>query len=302
METLRDDDLPGFWRAADRASLIGQQWTLRLTIIRIFGLLLAASGGMFVALLEESVVIPAVMVIGFVVALAAEIIAWVSHPERDWYSGRALAESAKTLAWRFAVAGEPFSSNMSDTEAERILETRLDEVSREARDRVTVEPEGAVVTRGMKMIRGLTFHERRNIYVNGRLDEQHTWYVKKAKSSRIHATAWRIALIVAEILALVLAIFQTIQPWSLNTAGLAATVIAAASSWIAMKQYSTLASAYSVTATELALLKRRVMSADEKMWSNVVDDAEEAISREHTLWLASRTGKAPISPLRSHRD
>lgn len=170
----------------------------------------------------------------------------------------------------------------------------MDEVSREARDRVTVEPEGAVVTPGMKALRGLPFHDRRSAYLSGRLDHQHTWYVEKAKSCRRHATGWRVALIVGEVIAVTLAIFQVVQPWSLSIAGLAATLIGCASAWVAVKQYSTLASAYSVTATELALLKPRVQGAGEGAWAEVVDDAEEAISREHTLWLASRTGKAPV--------
>jgi len=29
-------------------------------------------------------------------------------------------------------------------------------------------------------------------------------------------------------------------------------------------------------------------------WSLQAADAEEALSREHTLWLASRTGRAPV--------
>lgn len=292
--TLSDADLPGFWRAADAASLVGQRQALWLTRARIAGLVLAATGGMFLALPERPVIAAIGAVVGFVVALAAEVVSWVVQPERDWYSGRALAESAKTLAWRFAVGGEPFSSGVGEPEAERILGDRLDEVSREARDRVTVEPGGAVVTPTMKAMRDLSFQDRRSAYVSGRLEDQHTWYAGKARACRRQATGWRVALIVGEIIAVTLAILQAVNPWSLSIAGLAATVIGCASAWVAVKQYSTLASAYSVTATELALLKPRVQSAGEDHWAEAVDDAEEAISREHTLWLASRTGKAPV--------
>lgn len=256
--------------------------------------MLAAASGAVLALPERPEAAAWGAVVGFVVALVAEIVSWVVQPERDWYSGRALAESAKTLAWRFAVSGDPFPATISNAEAERVLGERLDEVSREARDRVTVEPEGAVVTDGMRRLRDSTFTERRSAYVSGRLDDQHGWYVKNAKSSRRHATAWRIALIAGEVIAAVLAILQVVEPWSLSIAGLAATLIGCASAWVAVKQYSTLASAYSVTATELALLKPRVESAPDEHWAQAVDDAEEAISREHTLWLASRTGKAPV--------
>ena len=292
--TLSDGDLPGFWHAADTASLVGQKQMLWLTRARIAGLLTAATSGMFLALPERLVVVAIGAVAGFLVAFAAEVLSWVLQPERDWYSGRALAESTKTLAWRFAVGGEPFSSEGEEVEAERILGDRLEEVSREARDRVTVEPEGAVVTPGMKMLRGLSFHDRRSAYLSGRLDDQHAWYAGKAKSCRRHATGSRVTLIVGEVVAVTLAIFQVVHPWSLSVAGLASTLIGCVSAWVAVKQYSTLASAYSVTATELALLRPRVQDAGEDQWADVVDDAEEAISREHTLWLASRTGKAPV--------
>lgn len=297
-QSLTNQDLPGFWLAADTASLAGQRQALWLTRGRIAGLVLAAISGMFLALPERPEIAAVGAVVGFVLALVSEIMAWVLQPERDWYSGRALAESAKTLAWRFAVTGDPFATTAGDLEAEQILGSRLDEVSREARDRIIVEPEGALITPAMKALRNLPFHERQRVYVSGRLEDQQAWYARKAKSCRRHATGWRVVLVVGEVVAVTLSILQIVHPWSLSGAGLAATLIGCASGWVAMKQYSTLASAYSVAATELALLKPRVESASEDQWGEVVDDAEEAISREHTLWLASRTGKAPIRPSR----
>ena len=97
-------------------------------------------------------------------------------------------------------------------------------------------------------------------------------------------------------MAVTLAVVQLTVSFPVSVAGLAATLIGCASAWVAVKQYSTHASAYSVTATELALLAPKVEVATEDAWDQVVDDAEEAISREHTLWLASRTGKTPIKP------
>lgn len=293
-DSLRDQDMPGFWRAADAASLEGQARTLGLTRLRIGGLIVAAASGVILSLPDRPALAAIGVVIGFTMALVAEVVAWVLQPERDWYSGRALAESTKTLAWRFAVAGNPVPVDMEQREAERVLAERLDEVSREARDRVTVEPDGAVVTPTMRTLRDLTFEQRRAAYVVGRLDDQHAWYAAKARFNRNRATFWRAALITGEVLAVILAILQVFQPWPLSFAGIAATLIACASSWIAVKQHSMLASAYSVTATELALLRQRVAIADRSEWGQIVDDAEEAISREHTLWLASRTGKAPI--------
>ena len=80
----------------------------------------------------------------------------------------------------------------------------------------------------------------------------------------------------------------------INIAGLLSTIVGCASTWIAVKQFSNLASAYSITASELAILKSKIEDiTDPDKWAIEVDDAEEAISREHTLWLASRIGRIP---------
>lgn len=291
--TLGEGDLPGFWRAADTASLAGQGQALRLTRLRIFGLVIAAACGMLSPLFPQPTWVSVVAVLAFIVVLAVEVVSWVQQPERDWYSGRALAESAKTLAWRFSVCGAPFGPDLGFDAAERILAVRLDEVSREARDRVTVGPGGAVTTERMRALRSLPFDERRASYVEGRVVDQHEWYSRKARENRTSATRWRLVLIAGEIAAVVLAIVQALQPLPVAIAGFAATLIGCAGAWVAVKQYSNLASAYSVTATELALLKPQVEAATAEQWADVVDDAEEAISREHTLWLASRTGRSP---------
>lgn len=295
---LQADSLPGFWRAADEASKVGQRRTLLLARGRIIGLVLAASTSLFLTPFPDVRAVPVIAAVGFAVVLASEVIAWVIQPERDWYSGRALAESTKTLAWRFAVAGAPFSRDMSEISAAELLASRVDEISQEARDRVVVKSRGAVTTPGMQKLRRLSFLERKQAYLVGRIDDQHEWYFGKAISCRKKATSWRVALITGQIAAITLAVAQLAVKLPLNFAGLGSTLIGCAGAWVAVKQYSSLASAYSVTATELALVRLKVEGSDEESWAQIVDDSEEAISREHTLWLASRVGKSPANPTR----
>lgn len=64
-----------------------------------------------------------------------------------------------------------------------------------------------------------------------------------------------------------------------------ATIVA----WTQTKQYRTLATAYTVTALELASVQSKITNQfNESEWAKFVNDAEEAFSREHTLWKASR--------------
>ena len=65
---------------------------------------------------------------------------------------------------------------------------------------------------------------------------------------------------------------------------------AVAVAWLSLKQHSSLSSAYAIAARELNLVHEQVRTAQtEAEWALRVNDAEEAISREHTMWRASRT-------------
>ena len=70
-------------------------------------------------------------------------------------------------------------------------------------------------------------------------------------------------------------------------------MITAGTAWVAVKQFSPLASAYAVATKELGIQASRLLTVDEKDWPLLAADAEEAISREHTTWLASRIGHFP---------
>ena len=72
--------------------------------------------------------------------------------------------------------------------------------------------------------------------------------------------------------------------------GLASAVVAGGAAWVQAKQHQTLATAYAVTSQELSTISGQVdWASTEQEWAHFVDQAEEAISREHTLWRASRS-------------
>lgn len=162
MTSLAHEDLPGFWREVDRASLAGQRRALRLARVRLGGLILAALGGVLTWTVGGVNLAALLIALGFAAALTVEIVSWVAQPERDCYSGRALAESAKTLAWRYAVCADHFPEGMPANEARALLTQRVDEVSREARDRVTVHPGQTVVTEAMECLRKSAFEDRKS--------------------------------------------------------------------------------------------------------------------------------------------
>lgn len=290
--SFADTDLPGVWKNADEESKRGQQWTLRLTWLKVGAGTLAALGGALSWTLGRVDIAAWVVLIGFLVALSSELAMWATQPERLWYEGRAVAESAKTLAWRYAIGADPFPLDMPRSEAEANFRERMSSVADQVADRVVFEAEQPVLTPAMDALRSKSFSVRRDAYLEFRTREQRSWYARKARFNRRQATGWRVALILAEVVAVVLAAGRVFGGWPIDLAGLLATLIAAGTAWVAVKQFSPLASAYAVAAKELGVQASKLSSVAEADWQLVAADAEEAISREHTTWLASRTGRA----------
>lgn len=294
--TLTDDDLPGAWRSADDESRRGQQQTLWFTGGKVGGGLLAAIGGAFSWQTGRIDISAWVILSGFILALTFEILSWVSHCERSWYQGRAVAESVKTLAWRYAVCADPFPSSMASAEAEERLRERISAVTREVSEHILFDIDNPTTTIQMNFLRDCSFATRRNAYISGRTREQKSWYAAKAHFNRRRTYIWRGILAFFEAIAIGLAFSRLAGGWAVDFAGLLASFIAAGTAWVAVKQFSPLASAYSVATNELALQEDKLKAVSEEDWPLVAADAEEAISREHTTWLASRIGTFPNFP------
>lgn len=290
MTTLANQDLPGFFKDADVASTRGQSATLAWSRLRLSGALIAALGGALSWQVGKIQIWGCVALAGFAAAFVAEICLIILQPERDWYSGRALAESAKTLAWRFAVIADPFLPELDVSSARRLMRERLALVADKGRDRITLRSGQHDVTDPMLELRTSSFETRKATYLSCRIDNQISWYSRNAEINRRRALRWRVSLIIGEVIAIVLAAGRAFGVWDIDFSGILAAAVASGAAWLGLKQHSALASAYSVAASELSLSRENLALLSEEDWPFAVADAEEAISREHTMWLASRTG------------
>ncbi|MDN3250503.1 DUF4231 domain-containing protein [Streptomyces sp. ZSW22] len=280
---LRDDDLPVVFRSSDSASLGGQRNYIRGTKLR---LTLAVAAAVCGALDQRAAVVGLVVV--FVLTICAEVWLLTERPEQSWYDGRALAESTKTLAWRFAVGGAPFPADLPRPDAHRRFQRRLGELLREA-PVSSLAPVGSIaVTDAMNTLRSRSFADRKEAYLRHRIEDQQRWYTAKAASNVRNARRWRFVLIGVEGLGLTAAVLRLLELFTFDLAGILAAVLGAGSAWLAVRQHETLGRAYTFAATELSVIHERLTHADEEVWAGEVSDAEEAISREHTMWRASR--------------
>ena len=76
---------------------------------------------------------------------------------------------------------------------------------------------------------------------------------------------------------------------SINTSAIFAAAAASAIAWLQLKRHQELTNSYGLAAQELGLIaeQSRGITEPEKL-SAFILDAENAISREHTLWKARR--------------
>ncbi|WP_162606125.1 DUF4231 domain-containing protein [Jiangella aurantiaca] len=282
-----DIELPGLFHAADAASRKAQKSYLALSATRLVSLLAAATFGAIGTTLDSNPFAWAILGC-FTLAAIAEILLITLQPERDWYSGRALAESIKTLAWRYSVGAEPFEPSLSSTAAASLLRARITEVVSKGKDRLDLDPRPAAVTDSMKALRSSELEIQRATYVKFRTQDQKQWYSNKGSASARWARRWRYLLLAGEITAVAAAGAAIGSEDPIDFAGLIAAIVASGAAWLVLKQYSQLASAYRIAAVELALQEDALRDVEAEDWSQAVANAEEAISREHTMWLASR--------------
>jgi hypothetical protein len=296
---VSEPSLPPLHDAASESSLSAQQRFLWATRLQLSSLLVAAFGGVLTLKHGDREIGPLVALAGFVVALAIRAFLLATQPAKAWYQGRAAAESVKTLAWRYAVGGHPFVAGMSQHDADQLFIERCRQILNDLSTLDVGTSGESQITDGMRALRAESLERRKAVYSHDRLEDQRSWYSDKANWNRKRRDGWQIALLGFEVAGVVAAIARAAGSLHVNVLGLAAACAAAATAWLQTRQHEQLATAYALTAQELANVKGLVTHQpddDDETWAVFVQDAEEAISREHTMWRASRGVRLPNPP------
>lgn len=290
---ITDDDLPSLFRSADKASKEAQGKYLRLIKSDLFFLIAGAilssvsidnqTTNMWIAILGAILISVSV-----ILTLLLKIFTY----EKEWYGGRAIAESTKTLAWRYIMCAEPFKCEVESKEIDGKFLDALGAIFEERKElawKLDFDKEQQITNR-MRELRKLSTKERIDVYSRERINDQKGWYGNKSKENRSSQGKWFWAIIVSQIAAVISSILMIVWHTSpINPTGIIAAMTAAFFSWIQVKSHQGLAQSYAVAAYELGLVADRIqyVKTDEDV-SQFVSDAENAISREHTLWAARR--------------
>lgn len=281
-------NLPSLFTATDEYSQKWQKRFLRAQKAQLSFLILAAIGGSTSWVLSQDFKLSAfITMIALVCAVSIKLYLIANTPEKKWYNGRAAAESIKTLSWEYVSGATPFEKTKSKTVVEQLFLSRVGEIL--ATVPTLDQPSIGLrqLTKSMKDERKKSFTNRKSYYITNRIEDQITWYSNKSSFNSRRSSVWSFVLLSLEVIAIVLATLRFAGIIELDLAGVTATIVAAGISWIQSKQYETLSQSYSVTAQELARVGSLLETTNERDWPTSVEQAEEAISREHTLWLAS---------------
>ena len=284
---------PALFRSADDASNKKQKTYLRL-IGAEYAILLLAS-----VLSDSAFKGPTFYLLyAFVFVLAVVLLLtrnlW--KLQQDWYRCRALAESVKTLTWRYIMRAAPFADGLSlqDARAEfRNQLYRTFDANRATADKI--DPNWSAddqITAEMDHTRAFSLDERKKYYTAHRLNDQRTWYMRKAGENNRSARNWVIAAVAAYVLAFALVLARIKFPDWEYFSGIGPIIVFASSviGWMQVKKFNELAAAYTVTAHEIGLIKPKLDSVGtENDFSDFINDAELAFSREHTLWIARQS-------------
>jgi hypothetical protein len=147
------------------------------------------------------------------------------------------------------------------------------------------------ITEAMEDVRMISRADRMAYYLSHRVDEQRSWYKRKSTTNRDSARRWiwvsGAAYVLAAGMVLTRIAFPDWKYWPIEP-----LIVVAASivGWMQIKKFNELAAAYTVAAHEIGLIRPKAdVVTNEKQFSEFVNDAEKAFSREHTLWIARQS-------------
>ncbi len=278
---------PALYNDADAASANAQKEYLRL-IKGEYALLFVAA--ILTMQTFNSVPFYIFYALIFIVSLVLMLLRTLKRPDQDWYKCRALAESIKTATWRYAMRAEPFDDARTQ-DARRDFRSLLKEIfdaNQHIGARISgLNPDGQQMTPSMDQIRDKGLEDRCKIYLDSRIRDQRTWYRNKSKSNKKIMNFWIGVCVVVYLAAAASVLYRISDPVTVLPIEPLIVVASSIVGWMQIKKFSELSSAYALTAHEIGIIEGRMVDMiDDEKFSQFVNEAELAFSREHTQWVA----------------
>jgi hypothetical protein len=285
---MKESDFPGIYQAADTLSGNAQAHFFTALVLNLLSLVLAAMVSVVNYPHWISAVVQAVLLAG---AMASSVYLALVRPERLWYSGRAVAESIKTLVWRYVSRAEPFHE--ADDVSKQLLLEKLKQVVKQNKaisDKLITHLKEKQISDMMVQLRSGSFDERRNTYIQHRINDQLAWYEKKATFNKRASSRFFATLVLINAIALLCALIKIANvQYQYFPTDILIAIAASLLTWMQAKRFSELSASYALTANEIGIVREQADDlVSDGALSSFVGDAENAFSREHTQWVARK--------------
>jgi len=188
---VSEESFPGLYRSADSTSLKAQREYFFGLFFYLSLLITAAFTSFFWPETVEGALVSAML---FLITLGILIFLRVKRPDDVWYNGRAVAESVKTISWRWMMRADPYldCKNINDAKKQFIEDLKnILEQNRGLSHSLT--PSVALsnpISDVMLRVRELPITERLALYKEQRIDDQANWYADKSAYNKNRAGLW----------------------------------------------------------------------------------------------------------------
>ena len=282
-------DFPGIYKEANDISIKTQKDYL--LILKIFLTLLLISAVIF-SYFSNIWEIRLVNAILSLILLTLSFVFYFFNFQGAWYSARAVAESIKTICWRYATRADPYNCN-DDEARDHLIETikHIVDMNLEFKKHLSAKYSSLEqLPETMAQIRSLSQAERLEYYFVNRVIEQRDWYGNKSKENNTKAVTFYAVLI---LISLLLSVLLFIDLDKSNTIkypiDILLSLISIFFTWVQTRKYRELDKSYALAAYEIGFIasQKHKINTEEKL-STYVMNSENAFSREHTQWLARK--------------
>lgn len=284
---LKELKYPDLFYKADNYSNTNQKAFFILLCLQLLLTVLIAASTLLVTIHNGFEYITRVLLL---LLLCVVVVSGLTPFLKRWYLARSLAESIKTLSWRYAMNAAPF--NINDELATGLFVERIRDLLEENKDmaaKFVVDSSQGVISDSMHAVRDIEDKcRKKEYYLRYRVEDQEQWYLARAKMFRKTAHCIDALMIICIATAILLSYCNCFSLQIGNgLINLLVVTSIALLTWASTKRYKDLSNSYSWTNIDVVLLHEQFKSPSCDI-SNCVADAENAFSREHASWLARK--------------
>ena len=291
IQQMKYDYYPAIFKSTDFASNKTQSHYLNCIKTYYISLIIGVGLGVYGITTPTAAIIAVFL---FLIGISITILNHYKRFENKWYNYRAIAESIKSSTWKFMMRANPFESNDKYEIVHRdflnLVHGVITEHKKIAEDLATNYGTSEQITQQMKEIRLYDLETRKEIYRKERIDDQRIWYSINTIKNKKKGNCWFWVLIALHGIAILLLLFRIEYPgfqyWPSEIFIIAGS---GALTWIQVKKFRELASAYGLAAHEIGTIRGELEYVkSEEDFAHFVNNAENAFSREHTQWISRK--------------